>query len=293
MAIPDASRSGTFQIGDLTVHRLGFGAMRLTGDGIWGPPDDREAAKAVLRRAVELGVTLIDTADSYGPDVSEEIIAETLHPYPADVVIATKGGMERAGPGKWSRNGRPEHLRKALEGSLKRLKVERIDLYQLHAPDPDVPYAHSVGTLEDLRREGKIRHIGVSNVSVDQLRTAMSETRVVSVQNPYNVERRDAEPVLDVCRRSRLAFLPYIPLGRGDLTAEDGPLASMAEEKGATPGQIALAWLLHHADVICPIPGTSSREHLEENVAAAEVELTEADMAALEGVAAAESSPRR
>ncbi len=248
-----ASDAGTFDIADMTVNRLGFGAMRITGKGVWGDPPDREAAKAVLRRAVELEVNLIDTADSYGPEVSEELIAEALYPYPDDLVIATKGGLERSGPGQWHRNGHPDHLREACEGSLRRLRLERIDLYQLHAPDPNVPIADSLGELNALQNEGKIRHIGVSNFDADQLAQARELSTVVSVQNRYNVSDRTSEPVLEVCERDGLAFLPWFPLGAGSV--EDP--------------QQALAWLLHRSPVIVPIPGTSSIEHLEENVAAA------------------------
>ena len=249
----DAAAAGTFDIADMTVNRLGFGAMRVTGEGVWGDPPDRESALAVLRRAVELGVNLIDTADSYGPHVSEELIAEALYPYPEDLVIATKGGLERSGPGQWHRNGHPDHLREACEGSLKRLRLERIDLYQLHAPDPNVPIADSLGELNALQNEGKIRHIGVSNFDVDQLAQARELSTVVSVQNRYSVDDRKHEPVLEVCERDGLGFLPWFPLGAGSVKNP----------------QEALAWLLQKSPVILPIPGTSSIEHLEENVAAA------------------------
>jgi pyridoxine 4-dehydrogenase len=249
----DASAAGTFDIADMTVNRLGFGAMRITGRGIWGDPPDREAARAVLRRALELGVNLIDTADSYGPHVSEELIAEALYPYPDDLVIATKGGLERTGPGEWPRNAHPDHLREACEGSLKRLRLERIDLYQLHAPDPKVPIAESLGELNALQNEGKIRHIGVSNFDVDQLAQARELSTVVSVQNRYNVSDREHEPVLEACERDGLGFIPWCPLGAGSVeNAQD-----------------ALVWLLRRSPVVLPIPGTSSIEHLEENVAAA------------------------
>lgn len=244
---------GTLTIGDLTVRRLGFGAMRIVGDGVWGEPSDRENSKAVLRRAVELGVNLIDTADSYGPHVSEELIADALYPYPDDLVIATKGGLERSGPGKWHRNAHPDHLREACEGSLKRLRLERIDLYQLHAPDPRIPIAESLGELNALQNEGKIRHIGVSNFDVDELEQARELSTVVSVQNRYSVDDREHEPVLEVCERDGLAFLPWYPLGAGSVESP----------------QAALAWLLKRSPVMVPIPGTSSIEHLEENVAAA------------------------
>jgi pyridoxine 4-dehydrogenase len=251
----NAADAGTFEIADMTVNRLGFGAMRITGKGVWGEPPDREAARQVVRRAIELGVNLIDTADSYGPYVSEELIAEALYPYPEGLVIATKGGLERSGPGQWHRNAHPDHLREACEGSLKRLRVERIDLYQLHAPDPNVPIAESLGELNALQNEGKIRHIGVSNFDVDQLAQARELTDVVTVQNRYNVNDREHEPVLEACERDGLGFIPWFPLGAGDV-GDLGP-------------QRALAWLLHKSPVMLPIPGTSSIEHLEENIAAA------------------------
>jgi len=268
--------------GDLTVRRMGFGAMRLTGQGIWGEPPDRARAHAVLRRAVELGVNLIDTADSYGPEVSERIIAEALHPYPPGLVIATKGGLTRSGPGQWHRNGRPAHLRKACEGSLARLRVERIDLYQLHAVDAKVPMEDSLGELIKLRSEGKIRHIGLSNVGVDQLQRARALVPIVSVQNRYNLSDRASEDVLQLCARDGLGFLPWYPVGAGDLTRPGGPLDRAARAHGATPAQVALAWLLLRSPVMLPIPGTSSVEHLEENVAAAALSLDDAEMAALD-----------
>ena len=265
-AMADAGAAGTFDIADLRVNRLGFGAMRITGRGVWGEPPDREHARAVLRRAVELGVNLIDTADSYGPAVSEELIAEALYPYPDGLVIATKGGLERSGPGKWHRNGRPDHLREACEGSLKRLRLERIDLYQLHAPDPEIPIAESLGELNALQNEGKIRHIGVSNFDTEQLAQARELSTVVSVQNRYSVADREHEPVLEACERDGLAFIPWYPLGAGS----------------AMDPQTALAWLLHRSPVIIPIPGTSSLEHLEQNMAAAEIDLGDGDRAELE-----------
>jgi pyridoxine 4-dehydrogenase len=268
--------------GDLEVHRLGYGAMRITGDGIWGPPADRDAALAVLRRAIGLGVDLIDTADSYGPHVSEQLIAEALHPYPEGLVIATKGGLERSGPGQWSRNGRPEHLREACERSLRDLQVERIDLYQLHAPDPDVPYAESVGTLKELQDEGKIRHAGVSNVSAEQLDEARSIVDVVSVQNRFNLGDRSSADVLAVCERDGLGFFPWFPLAAGNLARPGGVLAEIAEAHDATPGQVALAWLLARSPVTLPIPGTGSTAHLEENLAAAGLSLTDDDLERLE-----------
>jgi pyridoxine 4-dehydrogenase len=279
----DDALGGTFLLGgDLPVRRLGFGAMRITGRGIWGDPADREAAKAVLRRAVELGITLIDTADSYGPNVSEELIAEALHPYPDDLVIATKGGLLRTGPGQWPPDGRPEHLKEACEGSLRRLRVDRIDLYQLHRPDPAVPYEDSVGALAELQAAGKIRHVGVSNVTVDQLATARSIVPVVSVQNRYNLADRASEDVLQACERDGIAFLPWFPLATGDLAKPGSVLDDVARRLGVPPGQVALAWLLHHSPVDLPIPGTSSVAHLEENVAAAGLELGPEEVAALD-----------
>lgn len=284
---PDASRSGTFSLDEhLTVHRLGFGAMRLTGEGVWGEPDDPEEARRVLHRAVELGVNLVDTADAYGPEVSERLIAEALHPYPAGFTVATKGGLLRPEAGEWTPDGRPEHLREAVEGSLRRLRVERIDLYQLHAPDPDVPYAESVGTLADLRREGKIHSIGVSNVDVDQLETARDEAEIVSVQNRYNLEDRDSEPVLEACEADGIGFIPWSPIAAGRLGEGGGTLARVAEERDATPAQVALAWLLARSPVMLPIPGTSSVDHLEENVAAAMLDLSPEEVDALEGAVA-------
>jgi pyridoxine 4-dehydrogenase len=264
--------------GDMPVRRMGFGAMRITGQGIWGEPPDREAAKRVVRRAVELGVTLIDTADSYGPEVSEKIIAEALVPYPAGVVVATKGGLTRSGPGQWHRNGKPAYLRKACERSLKNLRVERIDLYQLHAIDSKVPLEDSVGELAKLQKEGKIRHIGLSNVSVEQLRRAQALVPIVSVQNRYNLSDRASEDVLEVCGKEAIGFLPWYPLATGALTRAGGPLEAVAGRHGATIGQVALAWLLHHSPVMLPIPGTSSIAHLEENVAAAALQLTDLDL---------------
>jgi pyridoxine 4-dehydrogenase len=264
----------TFTIGgDLEVHRLGFGAMRITGEGIWGPPRNHDEAIAVLRRAVELGVDLIDTADSYGPFVSEELIAEALHPYPDELVIATKGGLERTGPGQWPRNGRPEHLKAACEGSLKRLKLDRIDLYQLHAPDENVPYAESVGALKELQDEGKIRHIGVSNVSVDQLAQARSIVEVVTVQNRYNLIDRTDQDVLEVCERDGLGFFPWFPLEAGKLAEPGGVVDGVAERHGVGTSQVALAWLLQRSRVMLPIPGTGSVEHLEDNLVAAHLVL--------------------
>ena len=271
----------------LTVNRLGFGAMRITGEDIWGEPEDRPEALAVLRRAVELGVNLIDTADSYGPNVSEEIIAEALYPYPDGVVIATKGGLTRPGKGlEWDPDGRPEYLRAACEGSLRRLRVEQIDLYQLHRPDPKVPYAESVGALKELQDEGKIRLVGVSNVDLDQLATARSIVDVVSVQNLYNLTDRHSEDVLDACAADGIAFIPWFPLAVGKLATPGGSLDEIAAAHDARPGQIALAWLLGHSPVMLPIPGTSSVAHLEENVAAAAIELSEDELATLSRISA-------
>jgi pyridoxine 4-dehydrogenase len=264
--------------GDLEVRRLGFGAMRLTGDGIWGPPDDPDRARAVLRRAVELGVDLIDTADSYGPEVSENLIAEALHPYPDGLVIATKGGMRRTGPGRWPRDARPERLKEACEASLRRLRLERIDLYQLHSPDPAVPFEDSVGALKELQEEGKIRHVGISNVSLDQVGRARELVDVATVQNRFNLADRHSENVLDACERAGIGFIPWFPLATGDLARPGGPLDDVARDHDATPGQVALAWLLARSPVMLPIPGTSTVEHLEENVAAADVDLSGSEM---------------
>ena len=264
----------TFTIGgDLEVRRLGFGAMRITGDGIWGPPDDPEEARRLLRRVVGLGVNLIDTADSYGPEVSETLIAEALHPYPEGLVIATKGGLRRSGPGQWPRDARPERLKKCCEASLRRLRLERIDLYQLHAPDPRVPLEDSLGALEELQDGGKIRHIGVSNVSAEELERARGVVDVVTVQNRYNLTERHSESVLDACEHDGLGFIPWFPLAIGELARPGGPLDDLARRHDAAPGQLALAWLLARSPVMLPIPGTSSVEHLEENVAAASIEL--------------------
>jgi pyridoxine 4-dehydrogenase len=259
---------------DLHVaNRLGFGAMRLTGPGIWGEPADPDEARAVLRRALELGATLIDTADSYGPEVSERLIGETLYPYPEGLVIATKAGFERSGPHRWHVNGRPEHLRAACEGSLRRLRLERIDLYQLHRIDRNVPLEDQLGALADLQREGKVRHIGLSEVSVADLRRVREAVEIVSVQNHYNLANRRAEDVLDHCEDEGLGFIPWFPLGAGDLAEPGGPLDRAARALDATPGQVALAWLLRRSPVMLPIPGTGSVAHLEENMAAGGLEL--------------------
>jgi pyridoxine 4-dehydrogenase len=282
-----ADRSGTFILGgDLAVRRLGFGAMRLTGQGIWGEPPDHEAALGVLRRAVELGINLLDTADSYGPEVAERLIAEALHPYPSDLVIATKAGFQRPGPNRWVEDGRPEHLREACEGSLHRLRLDRIDLYQLHRIDPKVALEDQIGTLLDLQHEGKIRHLGLSEVSIAQIEAVRRMTPIASAQNRYNWVDRKSEDVLAYCTRENLAFLPWFPLGAGDLTAPDGPLAHWAERLGVQPAQVALAWLLHKSPVVLPIPGTSRVRHLEENTAAALLELDDAGMEELESARA-------
>jgi aryl-alcohol dehydrogenase-like predicted oxidoreductase len=282
-----AAAAGTVKLGDLTVNRMGLGAMRLTGRGIWGEPDDRERAEQVLRRAIELGVNCIDVANSYGPEVAENLIAETLHPYPDELVIATKGGLTRPGPGEWRRDGRPEALREALEGSLRRLRLERIDVYQLHSVDTAVPLEDQVGALAEFQREGKIRHIGLSNVDTRQLAQARRIVDVVSVQNRYNLGDRHSEGVLDACERDDLAFLPWFPLAVGELARARGRLAEVAASHGATPAQVALAWLLRRSPAVLMIPGTASPEHLEENVAAAALELTDADFAELSRGAAA------
>jgi pyridoxine 4-dehydrogenase len=279
----DEVMPGTLQLGDLRVSRLGFGAMRITGRGIWGPPADRVAAIGLLRRAVELGVTFIDTADSYGPGVSEELIAEALAPYHDGLVIATKGGLTRPGPGEWLRDGRPAHLRAACESSLKRLRIGRIDLYQLHSPDPRVPLDASIGALVDLQREGKIRNIGVSNVDTAELAAARGVTTIVSVQNRYNVTDRSSESVLSVCQRDGIAFIPWFPLSAGsETTGVSGALGKVAERHRATPAQVAIAWLLARSTVMLPIPGTSSVSHLEENMQAGRLRLSAADLVALE-----------
>jgi len=276
--------AGTLMLGDLEVDRLGYGAMRITGPGVWGPPteppDGPQGAIALLRRAVELGVNFFDTADAYGPNVSEELIAEALAPYDG-LVIATKGGLTRSGPGVWHADGRPEHLRGALEGSLRRLKLERIDLYQLHRPDPEVPFEESLGALVEAREQGKIRHIGLSNVSLDQLEQALAMTEIVSVQNRYSALDRKSQEVLDACTRDAIAFIPWFPLAAGEATTDAGALEQVARRHDATPGQIAIAWLLAVSAVMLPIPGTSRIEHLEQNAAAASIRLSDADLAAL------------
>ncbi|MGM1062826.1 aldo/keto reductase [Saccharothrix sp. Mg75] len=271
--------------GDLTVGRLGYGAMRLAGEGIWGPPADRDGAIALLRRVVDLGVTFIDTADSYGPHVNEELIREALHPYPEDLVIATKGGLLRPSPEEWVPLGRPAYLRQAVETSLVRLGVERIDLYQLHRLDHEVPLEDQVGVLRALQEEGKIRHIGLSEVDVDQLTAARAVAPIASVQNLYNLTTRGHEAVLEEATAQGIAFIPWFPVATGDLARPGGVLDSAAREHGATPAQLALAWLLRRSPVVLPIPGTSSIAHLEENVAAADVELTDQEFEKLSALA--------
>ena len=273
--------AATVRIGDLTVNRLGFGAMRVCGPDIWGPPKDRANAHRVFRRAIELGVNFFDTADSYGPHVDEELIAEALHPYPKGLVIATKGGLLRPRPAAWDPDGRPEHLTRALDGSLKRLRLERIDLYQLHAPDPRVPFADSVGALADGQRAGKIRHVGVSNVSVKQLEEARRSCPIVSVQNQYNLEHRSSEDVLKACEKLGIAFLPWYPLGAGS-ALNSSRVRKIASKVNATPAQVLLAWLLAKSPMMLPIPGTASIAHLEENTAAAALRLAAEDLAALQ-----------
>jgi pyridoxine 4-dehydrogenase len=273
----------TFKIGgDLEVRRLGYGAMRITGNGIWGPPDDPEGAKRLLRRVVELGVNLIDTADSYGPEVSENLIADALHPYPDGLVIATKAGLRRTGPVQWPRDGRPDRLKECCEASLRRLRVDRIDLYQLHAPDPQVPLEDSMGALKELQDEGKVRHVGVSNVSVEELERARAVVEVVTVQNRYNLAERHSESVLEACERDGLGFIPWFPLAIGELARPGGPLDDLARRHDAAPGQLALAWLLARSPVMLPIPGTASIDHLEENVAAQSIELDPEEVERLE-----------
>ena len=277
-----AAKSGQFRIGgDLTINRLGYGSMRLTGKGIWGPPKDRNEAIRVLRRAVELGINFIDTADSYGPAVAEEIIAEALYPYPAGLVIATKAGFDRPGPDKWVENGQPEHLRAACEGSLKRLRLDRIELFQLHRIDPKVPADDQLGALQNLQSEGKINHIGLSEVSVKQIEHARTIVPIVSVQNRYSVVDRAADDVVEYCQSAGLGFIPWFPLAAGDVSKSGSELERTAARLKITPSQLALAWLLHRSSVMLPIPGTSRVEHLEENVAAAAVKLDEATLKGL------------
>jgi pyridoxine 4-dehydrogenase len=286
MSTSTAAASGTFKLGgDLEVNRLGYGTMQLTGEGVWGEPDDHDEAIAVLRRAVESGVNFIDTADSYGPEVAERLIHEALHPYADDLVIATKAGLTRPGPGDWQPVGRPEYLRQQCELSLRRLGLETHDLFQLHRIDAKVPTAEQVGELAELQKEGKIRHIGLSEVDVDQLKEAQETATIASVQNLFNLTSRDAEPLLDHCTEHGIAFIPWFPLATGKLVEDGGPLAEIAEETGAEPSQLALAWLLKRSPVMLPIPGTSSVEHLDQNLGAACLELTDEQFDALNGVA--------
>jgi aryl-alcohol dehydrogenase-like predicted oxidoreductase len=273
-----AANSGVFKIGgDLPIHRLGFGAMRIAGPGVWGEPKDPAEMRRVLRKAVDLGVNLIDTADSYGPEVSERLIAEALHPYPKGLVIATKGGLTRSGPNQWAPVGRPEYLQQCVEMSLRRLKVDCIDLYQLHRIDPKVPAAESLGALKKLQKEGKIRHIGLSEVTVEQIAHARKTAQIVSVQNLYNLSNRKSSKVVDYCTEHGLGFIPWFPLAAGDIAKPGGHLDKLAKQHGATVSQLALAWLLQRSPNILPIPGTSSVSHLEENVGAATVRLTDSE----------------
>jgi pyridoxine 4-dehydrogenase len=281
-----AGASGTFKLGgDLEVNRLGYGTMQLTGEGVWGEPDDRDEAIAVLKRAVDAGVNFIDTADSYGPEVAERLIFEALHPYADDLVIATKAGLTRSGPGDWRPVGRPEYLRQQCELSLRRLGLETIDLFQLHRIDEKVELAEQVGELANLQKEGKIRHIGLSEVDVSQLEEAQKTAKIASVQNLFNLTNRDAEPLLEYSEKNDIGFIPWFPLATGKLVEEGGPLAEIAADTGAEPSQLALAWLLKRAPVMLPIPGTSSVAHLEQNLGAAELELTDEQFEALNGVA--------
>jgi aryl-alcohol dehydrogenase-like predicted oxidoreductase len=283
-----AKKAGEFSIGnDLRVTRLGFGSMRLTGRGIWGEPANRAEAISVLQCAVELGINFIDTADSYGPHVAEELIAEALHPYPADLVIATKGGFDRSGPDRWVENGRPEHLISACEGSLRRLRLDRIDLYQLHRIDPKVPAEDQLGTLKNLQAQGKIQHIGLSEVNVGQVQHAQKIVNVVSVQNRYSVTDRGSEDVLDYCEKQNIAFIPWYPLAAGRLAAPDSAIARVAKQLNATPSQVAIAWLLKRSPVMLPIPGTSKVQHLEENIAAAGLKIDDSEFKALQRSATA------
>lgn len=286
-----AEASGIFTIGgDLKVYRLGFGAMRLTGEGVWGPPANKQEAIAVLRRALELGINLIDTADSYGPEVSENLIAEALYSYPKDLVITTKAGLVRPGPNQWVPDGRPEHLREALEGSLRRLRLDCIDIYQFHRPDPKVPFEDSVGEFAKMREEGKIRHVGLSNVTIDQLAQAQKIVPIVTVQNHYNLAHRESEDMtaveseemIDICARQGIGFIPWFPLATGELARQGGPLDQVARQHNAKPSQIALAWLLQRSSSMLPIPGTSSVKHLEENVMGALIKLTQEEFVILD-----------
>ncbi len=292
MSTPNAAASGTFSLGgDLPIHRLGFGAMRITGSGIWGEPKDRDEAKRVLKRLPDLGVNFIDTADAYGPEVSENLIAEALHPYQAGLVIATKGGFTRQGPNKWAIVGRPEYLRQCVELSLRRLKLERIELYQLHRIDPQVPVEVSLGELKKMQQEGKIRHIGLSEVSVQEIERAQRTVPIVSVQNKYNIADRTHEGVLKFCEKQGIGFIPWFPMEQGKLNKPGSVLEQAAKAHKVTTAQLAIAWLLHHSPVMLPIPGTSSVKHLEENVAAAEIKLSDAEWQSLEkGISKAASA---
>jgi aryl-alcohol dehydrogenase-like predicted oxidoreductase len=282
---PNASGSGTFSIGgDLTVHRLGFGAMRITGKGVWGPPASPDEARKLLRTVVDLGVNFIDTADSYGPEVSESLIAEALHPYPAGLVIATKGGLTRQGPDQWLPVGRPEYLRQCVEMSLRRLRLDRIDLYQLHRIDSKVPLEESLGALKDLQAAGKIRHIGLSEVTPAEIKAARKIVPIVSAQNEFNLGNRKSEATLEYCEKEGLGFIPWFPMAAGDLAKPGGALDAMAQRHGATVSQLALAWLLHRSPVMLPIPGTSSIAHLQENIGAAAVRLTDAEWSRIENL---------
>jgi pyridoxine 4-dehydrogenase len=284
--VPAMATNPTFQLGgDLTVNRLGFGAMRITGEGIWGWPIDRSKALQVLRRAVELGVNLIDTADAYGPETSELLIAEALHPYPKGLVIATKGGLTRPGPGQWVPNGRPEHLKQAVDGSLKRLRLDRIDLYQLHTVDRKVPLEQSLGALKEMQGAGKIRHVGLSNVSAQEIERARKILPIVSVQNEYNIQDRTSEKVLVYCEKESLGFMPWFPIGGGRGLKPENAVETAARDHGVSVFQVALAWLLQRSAVMLPIPGTSSIAHLEENVAAAKIKLTPAEWKAIDALA--------
>jgi pyridoxine 4-dehydrogenase len=281
-----ASQSGTVTLGgDLTVNRLGFGAMRITGDGIWGEPKDHDESIRALRRAIELGINLIDTADAYGPEVSERLIAEALHPYPKGLVIATKGGLTRQGPNRWAPVGRPEYLIQCVEMSLRRLKVERIDLWQLHRIDPQVPVEESLGAIKDLQKQGKIRHVGLSEVKPSEIERARKTVDIVSVQNQFNISGRQHDDTVAYCAQHSLSFIPWFPVAAGKLAKPGGPLDKLAKQYRATVSQLALAWLLHHSPVILPIPGTSSVKHLEENAAAAGVHLGKEEWASLEAEA--------
>ena len=289
-----ATASGTFTIGgDLPVHRFGFGAMRITGPGIWGPPVDRNGAIALLRRTLELGINLIDTADSYGPNVSESLIAEALHPYPKHLLITTKGGLLRTGPDQWPLDGRPEHLRDALEGSLKRLRLAEIDVYQFHRPDPNVPFEESVGAIAQMRAEGKVRHVGLSNVTLDELARAQQIVPIVTVQNHYNLATRqsermtvaESEQMIDTCAQQGIGFIPWAPLTTGALARPGGPLDQIAQRHNALTNQIVIAWLLQRSSTMLPIPGTSSIKHLEENVAGAAIKLSKEEFDAIDQAA--------